>query len=53
MTIEDHEYLSAVAAGRKHVAGFDEAVEYVSVQAALIRSWESGRWEDVVSIREE
>jgi predicted dehydrogenase len=53
VTIEDHEYLSAVAAGRKHVAGFDEAVEYVSVQAALIRSWESGRWEDVVSIREE
>jgi hypothetical protein len=25
----------------------------VSVQAALLRSVESGRWEDVVSLREE
>jgi len=53
VTIEDYEYLSAVAAGRKHVAGFDEALEWVSVQAALMRSWESGQWEDVVSIRED
>jgi len=53
VTIEDHEFLSAVAADRKHVASFDEAIEFVSVQAALIRSWESARWEDVVSIREE
>ena len=53
VTIEDHEYLSAVAAGRKHVAGFDEALSWVSVQAALMRSWESGHWEDVVSIRED
>jgi len=30
-----------------------EAVGYVSVQAAVLRSWESGRWEDVVSLREE
>ena len=53
VTIEDHEYLSAVAGGRKHVAGLEEAVEFVSVQAALLKSWESGRWEDVVSIRED
>ncbi|RMH79553.1 MAG: gfo/Idh/MocA family oxidoreductase [Actinomyces sp.] len=53
VTIEDHEFLSAVTAGRPHVPGFAEAVDYVSVQAALIRSWESGHWEDVVSLREE
>ncbi len=53
VTIEDHEFLSSVQAGRAHSPGFADAVEYVSVQAALIRSWESGRWEDVVSLREE
>jgi predicted dehydrogenase len=53
VTIEDHEYLGAVAAGRQHSAGFAEALEFVSVQAALLKSWESGRWEDVVSVREE
>jgi len=31
---------------------FADAVECVSVQAALLRSTESGRWEDVVSLRE-
>ncbi|MFQ5558199.1 MAG: Gfo/Idh/MocA family protein [Acidimicrobiales bacterium] len=51
ITIEDHEFLAAVAAGRAHSAGFERAVEFVSVQAALLRSWESGRWEDVVSLR--
>lgn len=45
--IEDYEFLSSVAAGRQHVPGFAEAIDYVSVQAALLRSWESGRWEDV------
>jgi hypothetical protein len=41
-----------VAAGRPHDPGFAEAVEWVSVQAALLRSVESGRWEPVVSLRE-
>ena len=30
-----------------------DAVEWVSVQAALLRSAESGHWEDVVSLRED
>lgn len=45
--IEDFEFLSAVAAGRQHQPGFAEAIDYVSVQDALLRSWESERWENV------
>ncbi len=36
-----------------HVPGFAEAVAYVSVQDAVLRSWESGKWEDVHSLRED
>lgn len=50
VALEDHAYLSAVSARRPHSAGFAEAVAYVSVQAALLRSWASGRWEDVVPL---
>jgi predicted dehydrogenase len=53
VTIEDHEFLTAVAEGRMFNPGFAEAVDYVSVQAALMKSNASGRWEDVVSLREE
>ena len=47
VTIEDYEYLKAVASGSKHSASFKEAVDYVSVQAAMLRSWESEKWETV------
>ena len=50
VALEDHQYLSAVSDGRPHCAGFAEAVAYVSVQAALLRSWMSGTWEDVVPL---
>lgn len=50
VALEDHEYLSAVSDERPHSAGFAEAVAYVSVQAALLRSWVSGAWEDVISL---
>jgi predicted dehydrogenase len=45
--IEDYEFLSSVAAGRQHVPGFTEAIDYVSVQSALLKSWDSERWEPV------
>jgi len=45
--IEDYEFLSSVAAGRQHQPGFAEAIDYVSVQDALLRSWESEKWESV------
>ncbi len=48
--IEGYEYLSSVARGEPHEPGFQHALDYVSVQAAMIRSWESGRWEDVVPV---
>jgi predicted dehydrogenase len=52
VVIEDFEFCRSVAEGRPHTPGFAEAVEWVSVQAALLRSAASGRWEDVVSLRE-
>ena len=51
--IEDHEFLESVVAGRQHQPGFTEALQYVSVQDALLRSWSEGRWIDVVSLRQD
>jgi predicted dehydrogenase len=53
VVIEDYEFCRSVADGRPHRPGFEEAVEWVSVQAALLRSVKSGRWEPVVSLRED
>jgi predicted dehydrogenase len=52
VVIEDYEFCSSVAAGRGHRPEFADAVEWVSVQAALLKSAQSGTWEDVVSLRE-
>ncbi len=49
--IEALEFLESVAAGRRHRPGFEDALANASVAAAMIRSWESGRWEDVTSLR--
>jgi predicted dehydrogenase len=51
--IEDYEFLSSVAAGRPHHPGLDDALEVVRVQAALVRSWESRRWEGVGDVEAE
>jgi predicted dehydrogenase len=53
VTIEDAAFCAAVAERRSFAPGFDDALAWVSVQAALLRSAESGRWEDVVSLREQ
>jgi predicted dehydrogenase len=53
VVIEDYEFCRSIAAGREHRPGFVDAVEWVSVQAALLRSAQSGKWEDVVSLRED
>jgi predicted dehydrogenase len=47
--IEDHEFLQSVAAGRQHSPGFGDALRFVEVQAAVLRSWQSRTWEQVVS----
>ncbi|MCP3935291.1 MAG: Gfo/Idh/MocA family oxidoreductase [Actinomycetia bacterium] len=49
--IENHEFLTAVAAGVQHEPGFAQAVDYVSFQDAWLRSCESGTWQSVDSIR--
>ena len=51
VAIQDHEFLAAVAEGRPHGAGMEQALACVSVQAAMLKSWETGTWEDVVSLR--
>ena len=47
---EDLAFLEALATGGDFSPGFREAVDIVSVQQALITSWESRRWEPVVDL---
>jgi predicted dehydrogenase len=47
IVIEDYEFCRSVAARRRHVPGFAEALAFVRVQAALLESVRSKRWEDV------
>jgi hypothetical protein len=49
--IEAYHFLRSVAEGRQGEPGFGEALAVASVQAAMQRSWESGAWEAVVSLR--
>jgi predicted dehydrogenase len=53
ITIEDYAFLASVAKGEQHEPGLEAAVDYVSFQAAWLRSCESGHWEDVVRLSEE
>jgi predicted dehydrogenase len=53
VTIEDYEFCRALTERRPFRPGFEEALAWVSVQAALLRSAESRRWEEVVSLRED
>jgi predicted dehydrogenase len=48
VTIEDFEFCRAVADGRPFQPGLEQALQWGSVQDALLRSARSGRWEDVV-----
>jgi predicted dehydrogenase len=49
--IEAVEFLRSVEARRAHEPGFSDALRNASVAAAMVRSWSSERWEDVVSLR--
>jgi predicted dehydrogenase len=51
IVIEDYEFCRSVVERRPHHPSFEDAVAYVSVQAALLTSWESQRWEPVTSLR--
>jgi predicted dehydrogenase len=50
VAIEDHEFLTAVVQERPFEPGFEQALQWAAVQAALLRSAGSGRWEDVVPL---
>lgn len=50
ITIEDHEFCRAVAEGRPYEPSFEHALQWASVQAALLRSAGSGRWETVEAL---
>lgn len=47
VTIEDRHFLDAVADDRPFEPGFRQALDYAEVQAALLASWASRRWEPV------
>jgi predicted dehydrogenase len=49
--IEDLEFLTAVVVGREAPVTFADALAAAEVEAAMARSWESGTWEDVTSLR--
>ncbi len=49
--IEALEFLKSIAAGRRFRPDFGDALATGSVAAAMARSWETERWEDVVSLR--
>jgi len=44
---EAYEFLSSIASGKQGEPGFREAAAVARVQQAVIRSWESKRWEPV------
>ena len=47
ITIEDHEFMSAVAQERPFAPSFEQALQWAAVQAALLRSAAGGQWETV------
>jgi predicted dehydrogenase len=49
--IEAFEFLQSLTKGDQGQPGFSEALAVAEVQAAMFRSWETGRWEDVQSLR--
>ena len=50
VTIEDLEFMDAVAHRRAFHPDFSDALRYVSVQAAILRSATRGQWEDIGSV---
>lgn len=48
---EDLEFLRAVVGRREAAVTFADALAAAEVEAAMVRSWESGAWEDVTSLR--
>ncbi len=45
--IEASQFLRSISSGEQREPGFTEALAVAQVQAAIIRSWERARWEEV------
>jgi predicted dehydrogenase len=52
VTIEDHEFCTALAQERPFEPGFDHALQWAAVQDALLRSARTGAWETVAPLAE-
>ena len=52
ITIQDFAFLQSLATGERFTPGFAEAVDVVSVQQALIDSWESRGWQGVQDLKQ-
>jgi len=50
-TIEAIEFLKSIVEGRQAAPGFEDALAVANVQAAMIRSWETERWQEVTSTK--
>lgn len=50
VAIEDYSFLESLATGAPFSPSFREAVDVVSVQQALITSWDSRTWEPVIDL---
>ena len=48
--IEAYQFLNAVSHGESMEADFGAALDVARVHAAMARSWEIGKWEDVGDI---
>jgi len=49
-TIEAYHFLQSIVDGNQYEPGLAQAYDYANVHAAMIRSWDSGTWEDVTQI---
>ena len=49
--IEAYHCMKAIASGQPSQPNLTDALAVANVHAAMIRSWDSGHWEDVTSIR--
>ena len=49
--IEAYQFLQSVASGKQGEPGFSEALAVAEVLAAIERSWEKERWEEIESLR--
>ena len=49
--VEAHQFLKSIVDGQQIEPSFQAALNVAEVQAAMQRSWESGQWEAVQSLR--